>query len=45
MMKTVIRFSREGIGCLIDIQSGMATRECEWKDGAELSKVHLYGGR
>ena len=45
MMKTVIRFSREGIGCLIDTQSGMATRECEWKDGAEVGKVHLYGGR
>ena len=35
---------REGKGCLIDEKSGIATRECEWKDGKEVSGVDLYGG-
>ena len=39
------RFIREGKGCLIDEETGMATRECEWKDGEEVSGVDLYFGR
>ena len=37
-------FVREGKGCLIDEKSGIATRECEWKDGKEVSGVNLHGG-
>ena len=37
-------FVREGKGCLIDEKSGIATRECEWKDGKEVSGVDLHGG-
>ena len=37
-------FIREGKGCLIDKNSGIATRECEWKDGREVSGVDLYDG-
>ena len=38
------RFVREGKGCLIDANSGIATRECEWKDGKEVRGVNLHGG-
>ena len=38
------RFIREGKGCLIDEKTGIATRECEWKDGAEVSGVDLTDG-
>ena len=38
-------FVREGKGCLIDEKTGMATRECEWKDGKEVSGRDLYDGR
>ena len=38
------RFVREGVGCLIDEQTGTATRESEWKDGKEVSGVDLYYG-
>ena len=37
-------FVREGKGCLIDANTGIATRECEWKDGKEVSGVNLHGG-
>ena len=37
-------FVREGKGCLIDEKNGIATRECEWKDGKEVSRVNLHGG-
>ena len=37
-------FVREGKGCLIDAKSGIATRECEWKDGVEVSGVDLNDG-
>ena len=37
-------FVREGKGCLIDAKSGIATRECEWKDGKEVSGVDLNDG-
>ena len=37
-------FVREGKGCLIDEKTGIATRECEWKDGKEVSGVNLHGG-
>ena len=37
-------FVREGKGCLIDEKSGIATRECEWKDGKEVSGVNLNDG-
>ena len=37
-------FIREGKGCLIDEERGIATRESEWKDGKEVSGVNLYGG-
>ena len=37
-------FVREGKGCLIDEETGIATRECEWKDGKEVRGVNLYGG-
>ena len=37
-------FVREGKGCLIDAISGIATRECEWKDGKEVSGVDLTNG-
>ena len=37
-------FIREGKGCLIDKNSGIATRECEWKDGREVSGADLYDG-
>ena len=37
-------FVREGVGCLIDERSGIATRESEWKDGKEVSGMDLYGG-
>ena len=39
------RFVREGKGCLIDEKTGMATRECEWKDGKEVSGVDLNSGK
>ena len=38
------RFIREGKGCLIDEKTGIATRECEWKDGKIVSGVDLYDG-
>ena len=38
-------FVREGKGCLIDEKSGIATRECEWKDGVEVSGVNLKEGK
>ena len=38
------RFVREGRGCLVDEKTGIAIRECEWKDGEEVSGVNLYGG-
>ena len=38
------RFVREGKGCLIDEKTGIATRECEWKNGKEVSGVNLHGG-
>ena len=37
-------FVREGIGCLIDEKTGIATRECEWKDGEEVSGINLNDG-
>ena len=37
-------FVREGVGCLIDEKTGIASRECEWKDGKELSGVDLADG-
>ena len=37
-------FTREGKGCLIDEKTGIATRECEWKDGKEVSGVDLNDG-
>ena len=37
-------FVREGVGCLIDEETGIATRECEWKNGKEVSGVNLHGG-
>ena len=37
-------FVREGKGCLIDEKTGIATRECEWKDGREVSGVDLNDG-
>ena len=39
------RFYREGKGCLIDPESGIAIRECEWKDGKEVSGVDLIEGK
>ena len=38
------RFIREGVGCLIEAQSGIATRESVWKDGEEVSGVDLFDG-
>ena len=38
-------FVREGKGCLIDAKSGIATRECEWKDGKEVSGENLHDGK
>ena len=38
------QFVREGVGCLIDEKSGDATRECEWKDGVEVSGINLNNG-
>ena len=38
------RFVREGKGCLINEKTGIATRECEWKDGKEVRRMDLYGG-
>ena len=38
------RFLREGKGCLIDEKTGIATRECEWKDGKEVSGMNLIHG-
>ena len=37
-------FVREGKGCLIDERTGIATRECVWKDGREVSGVNLNDG-
>ena len=37
-------FVREGKGCLINKYNGIATRESEWKDGKEVSRVNLHGG-
>ena len=37
-------FIREGKGCLIDEKTGIATRECEWKDGKIVSGVDLIDG-
>ena len=38
-------FVREGKGCLIDANTGIATRESEWKDGKEVSGVKLIDGK
>ena len=38
------RFIREGKGCLIDEKTGIATRECEWRDGEEVSGINLNDG-
>ena len=38
------RFVREGKGCLIDEETGIATREGEWKDGKEVRGVDLFDG-
>ena len=38
------QFIREGVGCLIDEKSGVVTRECEWKDGKEVSGINLNNG-
>ena len=38
-------FFREGKGCLIDANTGIAIREGEWKDGKEVSGVDLIEGR
>ena len=38
-------FIREGKGCLIDEKTGIATRECVWKDGKEVSGVDLIEGK
>ena len=38
-------FVREGKGCLIDEESGIAIREGEWKDGKEVSGVDLFNGK
>ena len=38
-------FVREGVGCLIDANTGIATRESEWKDGKEVSGVKLIDGK
>ena len=38
------RFVREGKGCLIDEENGVAIRECEWKEGKEVSGRDLYDG-
>ena len=37
-------FIREGKGCLIDAESGVAYRECEWKDGKEMNGLKIYDG-
>ena len=37
-------FIREGVGCLIDEKTGIATLECEWKDGKIVSGVNLTDG-
>ena len=37
-------FVREGKGCLIDEKTGIATRECEWKDGREVNGIDLFDG-
>ena len=37
-------FTRNGIGYLIDEESRIATRECEWKDGVEVSGRDLIDG-
>ena len=37
-------FVREGVGCLIDEKTGIATRESEWKDGEEVCGRDLYDG-
>ena len=37
-------FIREGKGCLINASRGTATRECEWKDGKEVSRIELVDG-
>ena len=37
-------FVREGVGCLIDEKTRIATRECEWRDGKEVSGVNLRDG-
>ena len=37
-------FVREDKGCLIDEETGIATRECEWKDGKEASGRDLFDG-
>ena len=38
------RFVREGKGCLIHKQTGIAIREGEWRDGKEVSGVDLING-
>ena len=38
------RFVREGVGCLIEAESGIATRESVWEDGEEVSGVDLFDG-
>ena len=37
-------FIRKGRGYLIDEETRIATRECEWKDGMEVSGRDLYDG-
>ena len=37
-------FVREGKGCLIDEKTGIAYRECEWKDGKEIKGIALTNG-
>ena len=37
-------FVREGKGCLIDENTGIATRESQWEDGKEVSGQNLFRG-
>ena len=37
-------FIRNGRGYLIDEETRIATRECEWRDGKEVSGRDLYDG-
>ena len=38
------KFYRDGVGCIIDEKTGIATREGEWKDGEEISGRDLSDG-